>query len=97
MTAGMDERQQEIQRRVVLNAAGITGIQTPKCRHEWHRAPERDQVYGAMPTRAARLVFWCSKCLAVETRLVTFALGEGVLDRADPKSDSPVREGQEQE
>ena len=46
-----------------------TGVLTASCVHEWHRAPERDRTKGA---DQAVLVFWCSKCLAVETRSVSY-------------------------
>ena len=50
-----------------------SAVPTSSCVHEWHRAPERDRTFGAL---GATLVFWCSKCLAVETRSVSYRAEE---------------------
>jgi len=50
-----------------------TGVLTASCVHEWHRAPERDRTFGPL---GATLVFWCSKCLAVETRSLSYGAEE---------------------
>ena len=50
-----------------------TGVLTASCVHEWQRAPERDRTFGPL---GATLVFWCSKCLAVETRSLSYGAEE---------------------
>lgn len=52
------------------------------CEHDWQRAPDRDRIYGHhhLPgSQFSLLVFWCRKCLKVETRRADFdAVQRGV-------------------